>query len=168
MKKILFFLVLISIILSSCSTNNEIVIDPQCEKNALELVPSEVTLNFEKAYNGLDYNELPYVLNKVKWKDGEITIADRAFRLPTAAGLNRAYYYPLDLDNEVDDAWLHTDEIIYSKGGVYYVYDFVLKPTGEVNYVEVENKLTGIPEEDQTKGDRVFEIVESKIIKCEN
>ena len=168
----LFLILILLVFFSSCSTDKKIEIDPKCEQRAKELVPKEVVLKFEKAHLGINDLELPYVLNSVNWNDGKSSITNRAFRIPTTTGLDRSLYYSLQKGTEMKDSWDHTDEIIYesSFGENYakYHYDFVLRATNDFTYDVKENLLTGIPQEDNTKGSRVFEVVKSEVVFCED
>ncbi|MEC8220843.1 MAG: hypothetical protein VX028_02120 [Nanoarchaeota archaeon] len=167
--KQIFFLLISVLILVGCSSKQEIIIDPQCEQRALEKVPSQVTLSFEKAFNGYDNNELYYVLDSIVWSNGHANIIDRAFRKPTIAGLDPRYYYPIDKETKLDDSWQHSEDIEYfydKETYAQYRYHFTLEATQEMVFEKKNNQISGLPEDDVTKGKRVFTIVESKVIFC--
>ncbi len=168
-KTITLFLVLI-FFFSACSQSNEIAVDLECEQRALEKIPTQVRLSFEKAFNGYDDKELYYVLNSLTWADGHNNIIDRAFRKPTIVGLDPNYYYPIDKKTKLDDSWDHSEDIQYLKNtnGVYaqYRYELVLESTDQIILEKKENQLSGIPEDDTTKGTRIFNVVNAKVIFC--
>jgi hypothetical protein len=158
--------------LVSCSSNEqEIIIDPQCAQRALEVVPTQVVLSFDKSFNGYDDQELYYVLNLITWSNGHTNQIDRAFRKPTISGLDSRYYYPLDKDTKLDSSWSHTGEITYTYETPYfakYTYSLVLDSTDVFSYGRSVHQLTGLPQDDLTSGTRVFNVVESSVIFCDD
>lgn len=172
MKKIYFLLIILTFIISSCSSNSEkIIIDPLCEERALAVVPQTIILSFEKAFNGYDDNELHYVSNSITWADKHNNIINRAFRKPTIVGLDKKYYYPLDKDTELDSSWGHTEDITYLKDEpvfAKYTFEFTLEGTDSFVFNTKQNQLSGFPQEDTTSGKRVFKVIESKVIFCDD
>jgi hypothetical protein len=168
----LLLIIFIGFFLVSCTSNNqEIVIDPQCAQRAAEVVPEQVVLSFDKAFNGYDDQELYYVLESITWSDGHNNQVDRAFRKPTIAGLDNRFYYPLDKDTKLDSSWSHTGEITYSNSRPFfskYTFELTLAPTDIFSYGRSVNQLSGLPEDDISSGTRVFSVVDSNIVFCDD
>jgi len=169
MSSLLILVLIGGLIFSSCAkkpTPEEIEFE-KCSKEALTVVPSSVTLEFES--NPFS-DETTYILKKIRWKDDETSLTNRGFKKKTTSQENK--YFPLQNKNQVQNSWFYTEPIYYDRpkkgisNGLQAEYEFILIPTEAIFYEKKYNDLTNVISDDKNRGRRVFDIDDAIVEKC--
>ena len=169
MKKYLFFLIVITLLLfGGCSQKKEeLNFDPECIEKAKSLMPQTLELVFnDNNFNNLDAIELAYFLEHIVWTDKTTAIVDRGFHQKRGSSKD-TLYYPFESNSKTDEAWPHTNSITYQDiDGNRFVYYVTLKATNEYKYDEEFNVITKTYDILDEVGVRNFSVEEVRIIDC--